>query len=188
MTKNYIRGDIVYYDFGPYNGSVQGGMRPAVILQNNVHNRKSPTTIVAPLTTEIKQIGMYSHVVLGKRFGLKENSMILLEQLTTANQAAFGKYIGHIDDRNVRHMINEGLRKVLAIKGLPLPRYLQKTKRKMPPVYDERDIVCLCPVCLNTYRNLGYKVLKAGGNSDTCSICGYRRGFDYAVIGILTRR
>ena len=190
MTRTIKRGDIVYYDFGPNNGSVQGGMRPAVVLQNDTRNKQSPTTIVAPLTTELKKLGMYSHIVLGKRFGLKQNSMILLEQLVTVNQASFGEYIGTIDDPTIRHMINVGLRKVLAIQGKPLPRYLKKIEPKpqKKPVYSERDIVCLCHSCRDTYRELGYKVVYIGGNADNCSICGYHRGFDHAVVGILTRK
>ncbi len=54
------------------------------------------------------------------------------------------------------------------------------------PTYNERDIICLCPVCRDAYRHRGCKVISVEGNSDTCDICNYRLGHDYAVVGLLS--
>ena len=77
-TNTFKRGDIVMYDFGDNIGSVQCGYRPAVVLKNNDQNENSPTTIIAPTTTAKKKQEMFAHVYLGKRFGLRSKSMILL--------------------------------------------------------------------------------------------------------------
>ena len=59
--------------------------------------------------------------------------------------------------------------------------------RSNTPKYDERDVMCLCPICRDTYRHRGFKVIALESCSDVCDICNYRRGFDYAVVGILSR-
>ena len=112
------RGDIFLFDFGTNKGNVQCGIRPSVILQYDRQNTHSPTTVIAPLTTELKRPDMHVHVVLGKHFGLLENSMVLLEQLRTINQQDLGPYIGHIDDSKVMKQIDMGLGKLLGIKSL----------------------------------------------------------------------
>ena len=112
----YERGDIILYSFKA-TGSVQNGLRPAVIIQNTKQNASSPTTIIAPLTSELKKTQMFAHVVLGKRFGLRQSSQVLLEQLQTVNIADFGPYIGHIDDEEILHLIDLGLCKVLGIQS-----------------------------------------------------------------------
>ena len=80
------RGDIFYYDFGVKEGSIQSGIRPVLILQCDEGNNASPTTIVAAITTAVKKRYLPTHVVLGAEFGLRENSMVLLEQISTINQ------------------------------------------------------------------------------------------------------
>ncbi len=58
---------------------------------------------------------------------------------------------------------------------------------KITPKYDERDVMCLCPICSDSYRNRGYKLIPVGGESDMCNICNYRIGLDYAVDGLISR-
>ena len=119
INSQIKRGDIVTFDFGPNVGSVQGGRRPAVVLQNDRQNNSSPTTIIAPLTTELKKPELPSHIILGRRFGLRLNSMVLLEQLTTVNKCALDSYIGHIDDPQIMRKINQGLIMTLGIQSSP---------------------------------------------------------------------
>ena len=81
--------DIVIIDLGHQSGSdssVQQGLRPALILQNDKQNAASTTTIAAPITSCLKKTSMFSHILLGKRFGLRTESMLLLEQLRTVDQ------------------------------------------------------------------------------------------------------
>ena len=190
--NTFKRGDIVMYDFGENRGSVQNGYRPAVVLQNNDQNENSPTTVIAPTTTARKKQEMFAHVYLGKRFGLRSKSMILLEQLRTVNQSDLGKKVGHIDDQEVINKINSGLKKLLDLRkqGCDIKAIIieqcgyTKPRRRS---FNQRDIMCLCSVCRDAYRHRGFKVLKASKEKDTCDLCNHRMGFDYAVVGLLTR-
>lgn len=81
------RGDIYYADLSPVVGSEQGGLRPVLVIQNNVGNKYSPTTIVAAITTKIEKGKMPTHVDVGASDnGLEKNSVILLEQIRTIDK------------------------------------------------------------------------------------------------------
>ena len=82
MKKKISRGDLFYYDFGEREGSIQSGVRPVLVVQANEFNTNAPTIIVASLTTVLKKRYLPSHIILGKEFGLKKPSMVLLEQIT----------------------------------------------------------------------------------------------------------
>ena len=90
------RGEIYLYDFGNNGGSIQNGVRPALVVQCDEGNAASSTTIIAAMTSIIKKQYLPSHIILGDRFGLKEQSMVMLEQLKTVNQSdcRFVKHIG----------------------------------------------------------------------------------------------
>lgn len=97
MNTLIEKGDIYFADLGETVGSEQNGMRPVLIVQNNVGNKHSPTLIVSPLTTKNKKMFLPTHVLLGNRFGLKEESIVLLEQIRTIDRIRLGIYIGQID-------------------------------------------------------------------------------------------
>ncbi len=110
------RGDIFIFDFGSGVGSVQSRKRPAIVLQNDNQNMRSPTTIIAPLTSKTrKKRFMAAHVAVGTEFGLLYDSQILLEQLTTVNKNSLGKRLGHVDDDQILKAIDHGLCKTLGI-------------------------------------------------------------------------
>ena len=191
MIDNAVkRGDIALYDFGVKPGSIQNGLRPVLILQNNSYNESSATTIVAPISSTNKKNKMFSHIVLGARFGLLKRSMVMLEQLQTINKEALGAVVGHIDDDEIMKRIDSGLIKLLNIKHTNNDNAHQtktSTLKKKKPKYNPRDIMCLCPVCRDMYRHRGFRVYRIDGPKDTCDLCNYHSGFDYAVVGILTR-
>lgn len=84
---NEIRwGDIYLCDLGKMKGSVQCGKRPVIVIQNNHLNRKSPTVLVAVITSVQKKKMMSSHILIGKECGLQEDSMIMLEQVRTVDK------------------------------------------------------------------------------------------------------
>ena len=83
MKKKISRDDLFYYDFGEREGSIQSGVRPVLVVQANEFNTNAPTIIVASLTTVLKKRYLPSHIILGKEFGLKKPSMVLLEQIQT---------------------------------------------------------------------------------------------------------
>ena len=93
-THKTARGDIYYVNFGDGPGSVIHGIRPALIIQNNTANRFSSTVIVAAITTGIKKLKQPTHVMIGKRFGLAKDSMLLLEQIFTIDKTSLIEYIG----------------------------------------------------------------------------------------------
>mgnify|MGYP005799992139 CR=1 FL=1 len=93
------RGDVFYADLRPVVGSEQGGIRPVVILQNDVGNRYSPTVICAAITSKMNKAKMPTHVeVMGSPDMLVKDSVILLEQLRTIDKMRLKEKICHIDD------------------------------------------------------------------------------------------
>jgi len=81
------RGEIYYADLNPVQGSEQGGIRPVLIIQNNVGNKYSPTVIVAAITSNIKKVTLPTHIVLPEIDGLFKKSVILLEQIRTIDKS-----------------------------------------------------------------------------------------------------
>ena len=96
------RGDIYYADLSPIVGCEQGGVRPVLIIQNNVGNRYSPTVIVAAITSRMDKHPLPTHVAISRKYGLQKNSMILLEQVRTIDKSRLKEYIGHLDGRDMR--------------------------------------------------------------------------------------
>ncbi len=93
------RGDIFYADLSPVVGSEQGGLRPVLIVQNDVGNRYSPTVIAAAITSRLGKAKLPTHIdVYAERFGLVKDSVILLEQIRTIDKARLREKMGHIDD------------------------------------------------------------------------------------------
>ena len=81
------RGDIYYADLSPVVGSEQGGLRPVLIVQNDVGNRYSPTVIAAAITSRLGKAKLPTHIdVYAERFGLVKDSVILLEQIRTIDK------------------------------------------------------------------------------------------------------
>ena len=93
------RGDIFYADLSPVVGSEQGGIRPVLVVQNDVGNRYSPTIIVAAITSQINKAKLPTHLELpGDEYGLSKNSVILAEQVRTIDKRRLKEKIGHLDD------------------------------------------------------------------------------------------
>lgn len=92
------RGDIYYADLSPVVGSEQGGLRPVLIIQNDVGNRYSPTVIAAAITSRVTKTPLPTHIgVSGASCGLAKDSVILLEQVRTIDKTRLREKIGHAD-------------------------------------------------------------------------------------------
>ena len=103
------RGDIYYADLSPVVGSEQGGIRPVLIVQNNVGNRYSPTVIAAAITSQVNKAKMPTHISLGARsFGLTKDSVVLTEQIRTLDKKRLREKMGTLDEANMRR-IDEAL-------------------------------------------------------------------------------
>jgi mRNA interferase MazF len=95
-TDIIVRGEIYWVDFGEGKGSIQGGIRPAVITCNNMNNKFCPTINVAPITSSINKKNIPSHVQI-EGCGLDKPSTILIEQTRTVNKTDLKGFIGYCD-------------------------------------------------------------------------------------------
>ena len=100
MQVNTIRrGDIYYADLSPVVGSEQGGLRPVLIIQNDIGNRYSPTVIAAAITSRIGKTRLPTHIdIYANQVGLAKDSVILLEQIRTLDKRRLKEKMGHLDD------------------------------------------------------------------------------------------
>ena len=94
--KKVKRGEIYYADLSPIIGSEQDGMRPVLVLQNDVGNKHSPTTIVAAITSRKTKAALLTPVTLTAEF-MKSESIVLLAQIRTIDKTRLGECIGKID-------------------------------------------------------------------------------------------
>ncbi|ASF41426.1 MULTISPECIES: type II toxin-antitoxin system PemK/MazF family toxin [Halobacillus] len=93
------RGDVYFADLSPVVGSEQGGVRPVLILQNDIGNRFSPTVIVAAITAQIQKAKLPTHVEINaEKYGFERNSVILLEQIRTIDKQRLTDKITQLDD------------------------------------------------------------------------------------------
>lgn len=100
-----LRGDLFYADLSPVIGSEQGGVRPVVIIQNDIGNKFSPTTIVAAITSVKNKSSMPTHVNVGKDVGgLPKDSVILLEQIRTIDKKRLREKIGRMTDAKMKEI------------------------------------------------------------------------------------
>lgn len=169
MNHTYLRGELYYANLGTGVGSEQNGYRPVVIIQNDVGNRHSPTTIVAAISTQIKtKAKLPTHYNLEPGNGLEQPSMVMLEQIRTIAKARLVQFIGKLSDREIN-----GINLALAISiGLISP----------PP---SKNILCLCQACAKNFYGSGAYYLRRVDllqvEKHVCTYCGQRRGFDYEL-------
>lgn len=103
------RGDIYYADLRPVVGSEQGGIRPVLIIQNDIGNKHSPTVICAAITSKMNKAKLPTHVELDtKKSAMVKDSVILLEQLRTIDKQRLKEKICHLDDE-MQQKVNSAL-------------------------------------------------------------------------------
>lgn len=103
------RGELYYADLSPVVGSEQGGVRPVLIIQNDVGNKYSPTIIAAAITSKLDKARLPTHINIdGDNCGLPKNSVVLLEQLRTLDKQRLKERIGSLDDKAMLD-VNQGL-------------------------------------------------------------------------------
>ncbi len=105
MTMSVRRGDIYYADLSPVVGSEQGGLRPVLIIQNDIGNRYSPTVIAAAITSRMSKTKLPTHIdIYAEQVGLAKDSVILLEQIRTLDKRRLKEKMGHLDDAMMDHV------------------------------------------------------------------------------------
>lgn len=93
------RGELYYADLSPVVGSEQGGLRPVLIIQNDVGNKYSPTVIIAAITSQIQKAKLPTHIELScSKYPLTKDSVVLLEQIRTLDKLRLKDKIGHLDN------------------------------------------------------------------------------------------
>ena len=104
------RGDIFYADLSPVIGSEQGGIRPVLVIQNDVGNKFSPTVICAAITSRINKAKLPTHVEIdANEYELVRNSVILLEQIRTIDKKRLKEKICHLDPELMKE-VDKGLK------------------------------------------------------------------------------
>ncbi len=104
------RGDLFYADLSPVIGSEQGGVRPVLVVQNDVGNKYSPTIIIAAITSQVNKAKLPTHVdITSSSYGLPKNSVVLLEQIRTIDKKRLREKIGRFD-ADVMRRVEDALR------------------------------------------------------------------------------
>lgn len=107
---NIRRGDIYYADLRPVVGSEQGGIRPVLVIQNDMGNRHSPTIICAAITSKMNKAKLPTHIELSAaRYHMMKDSVILLEQLRTIDKKRLRDRVCHLEEE-VMCKVNEALK------------------------------------------------------------------------------
>ena len=103
------RGDVYYADLNPVVGSEQGGVRPVLVIQNNIGNKYSPTIIVAAITSKIEKAKLPTHVEIpADRSKLNRDSVVLLEQIRTIDKKRLKRRVTHLND-NILKRVDEAV-------------------------------------------------------------------------------
>lgn len=111
------RGDVYFADLSPVVGSEQGGVRPVLIIQNDIGNRFSPTVVVAAITAQIQKAKLPTHVEIdAKKYGFDRDSVILLEQIRTIDKQRLTDKITHLDE-DMMNSVNEAIQISLGLVG-----------------------------------------------------------------------
>ncbi|SCY49246.1 type II toxin-antitoxin system PemK/MazF family toxin [Alkaliphilus peptidifermentans] len=106
---NVKRGDIYYADLSPVIGSEQGGVRPVLIVQNDIGNRYSPTVIIAAITSQINKAKLPTHIeIVAAEYGLPKDSVVLLEQIRTIDKRRLDEKVGHLNEE-MMEKVNDAL-------------------------------------------------------------------------------
>lgn len=99
------RGDIYYADLSPVVGSEQGGVRPVLVIQNDVGNKYSPTVIIAAITSQLSKAKLPTHIELNKdKFNLIKDSVVLLEQIRTLDKRRLKDKVCSIDNLTMQQV------------------------------------------------------------------------------------
>ena len=116
---NVKRGELYYADLSPVVGSEQGGIRPVLVVQNDIGNRYSPTVIAAAVTSKLNKAKLPTHIEIPPLYGLVKDSVILLEQIRTLDKKRLKERIGELPPATMLR-VN---RAILISLGFPVNNY-----------------------------------------------------------------
>ena len=132
---NVKRGDIFYADLSPVIGSEQGGLRPVLIVQNDIGNKYSPTVIAAAITSKMGKTKLPTHIDVNRSIdfgadttGLARDSVILLEQIRTLDKKRLKEKMGHLDE-DVMEKVNDAITISFGLKRSESPEIPEDTQK-----------------------------------------------------------
>lgn len=129
------RGDIYFADLRPVVGSEQGGIRPVLIIQNNMGNRHSPTVICAAITSKMNKAKLPTHIALDmNKYALMKDSVILLEQIRTIDKSRLREKVCHLDE-NILNKIDQALCVSLALEEQDEDYHISRRESKRKVLY-----------------------------------------------------
>jgi mRNA interferase MazF len=180
-----LRGQMYFADLNPVIGSEQGGIRPILVVQNDVGNRHSPTIIVAPITTQVKKTWLPTHIGIPPSFGLPHQSMVMLEQVRTIDRSRFGEYLGYLDN-DVMDYIDEALAISIGLsdllgQGRPVHHETPHQGKSDP----DELVLTLCGSCRQRFINSPAHIVRRADptqKKETCMYCNVRTGYDYRIM------
>jgi len=167
MEKAILRGEMYYADLSPVVGSEQGGVRPVLIIQNNIGNNYSPTIIVAAITGKAKS-ELPTHISLAGMPSLQRDSIVLLEQIRTIDKRRLKNYIGTLDEV----LMNEVNRALTVSIGLH-------------DTIHQHLIMSLCSTCVQQFYDSPVHTIKRVNPKqkikEPCMFCNVRQGYDFEI-------
>lgn len=105
IAENIKRGEIYYADLSPVVGSEQGGVRPVLIIQNDIGNKYSPTVIVCAITSQLSKAKLPTHIELScKEYNLPKDSVCLLEQIRTLDKKRLQEKVAYIGEQKMKQI------------------------------------------------------------------------------------
>ncbi len=128
---NIKRGDIYYADLSPVVGSEQSGIRPILVIQNDIGNKFSPTIIGVPITSKAK-ISMPTHIAIeGNKYGLDKDSIILAEQIRTLDKSRLKEKVGKLDKKALEQ-VKKAIEISCGLRGrLSFEEYIKHIRKKL---------------------------------------------------------
>lgn len=169
MNSLCFRGELYYADLGQGVGSEQEGFRPVIILQNDMGNTYSPTTIIAPISKEnAGKAKLPTHYHIEATAGLSQPSIVLLEQIRVIDKKRLAQRIGKLPIHHIR-----GIERALSISVGLTPS-------------TNKIILCLCSACARNFYGSGAFIIRRSDpyqiEQDLCCYCNQRTGYDYEII------
>lgn len=174
--EKIVRGDVFFADLGNQVGSVQSGVRPVVVIQNNKGNQSSPTVVAVPFTTEPKKIWMPVHVMIPTSEGLPDESMAMCEQICTLDKRQLGAFICHLSGYTMKKLNTA----TLASVGLLPVVHRNYTEGR------NQMVMTLCAQHLQPYFDSpDYRVERLDHlqSREPCTCCN-RSGYDYRITNV----
>lgn len=157
MVKNYYRSDVFYADLGEGRKNVQGGIRPVIIIQNNIGNKFSPNLIVAPITSQIhNKAKLPTHVELNYKYiGLNQPSMALLETPLTISKDDVKQFVGRLNIEDIVK-VNNALAIATALKEKTIKEDIYNKLNKIKAIDDAWKLA----IKTNVQSDDFYKILE----------------------------